>query len=355
MKVRNMKKFIFIFIFILSGCDQKPPTNNESTNEDSLVQSASGDYSIEAPLNPSPIRGISLDTDAYIDYDLMETDLLEITKEFMTPTSYFYKPGQVLSTDDVDVLLKRESDSNTYGLNPAVGKSKKENPIYVNTIVEQDFYTLDSQGEENLKTIALGFGIDTTYNYEENKEVEISDDQIKGFITQYVTEKVVNFIRTEKGLDNVNVICAFYKESIDSSLPGAYYTYGQMKADDKKLKEIETKDIEYKTYPDYSSDDPINKDIIDFTNKIDKYFSNFNGVSAIGRLENGNLEELNIKVIVSLYSEIELKALNSYIENNLTQSILGVNHVIITIELPTGEAISIREYNKGKLNIEYIK
>ncbi len=353
-----MKKFLFIFIFlfVLSGCNQKPPTNSDNNNnDDSLVQSASGDYSIKAPLKPSPIRGVSLTTDAYIDYDLMETELLEITKEFMNPTSYFYKPGQVLNSDDVNTLLQRESDENRYGLNPAVGKSKKDNPIYVNTIVEQDFYTLDSKGEEDLKTIALGFGIDTTYNYEEDKEVEISDEQIKGFITQYVTEKVVNYIRTEKGLDNVNVICAFYKESEDSSLPGTYYTYGQMKVDDKKLKEIEAKDIEYKTYPDYSSNDPINKDIIEFTNKIDKYFSNFNGVSAIGRLENGNLEELNIKVIVSLYSEIELKALNSYIESNLTQSILGVDHVIITIELPTGEAISIREYNKGKLNIEYIK
>ncbi len=353
-----MKKFlfIFVFIFVLSGCNQKPPTNSDgTTNDDSLVQSSNGEYSIEAPLEPSAIRGIALSTDSYIDYDLMETDLLEITKEYMNPNNYFYKPGQVLNTDDVNKLLQRESDDNSYGLNPAVGKSKKDNPIYVNTIVEQDFYTLNSKGDEDLKTIALGFGIDTTYNYDEDKEVEISDDQIKEYITQYVTEKVVNYIRKEKGLEDVNVICAFYKESDDSTLPGKYYTYGQMKVDDKKLKEIETKDIEYKTYPDYTSKDPINKDIIEFTNKIDKYFSNFNGVSAIGKLENGKLEELNIKVIVSLYSEIELKALNSYIEENLTQSILGVDHVIITIELPTGEAISIREYNKGKLNIEYIK
>ncbi len=348
--------FIFIFIFILSGCDQKPPTNSDgNSTDDSLVQSASGDYSIKAPLKPSPIRGVSLNTDSYIDYDLMETDLLEITKEFMTPTNYFYKPGQVLTTDDVNVLLERESDDNAHGLNPAIGESKKDNPIYVNTIVEQDFYTVDSKGKEDLKTISLGFGIDTTYNYEKDKEVVISDEQIKGYITQYVTEKVVNYIRKEKGLEDVNVICAFYKEPEDSTLPGKYYTYGQMKVDDKKLKEIETKDIEYKAYPDYTSKDPINQDIIEFTNKIDKYFSNFNGVSAIGKLENGKLKELNIKVIVSLYSEIELKALNSYIENNLTQSILGVDHVIITIELPTGEAISIREYNKGKLNIEYIK
>ncbi len=353
-----MKKFLFlfIFVFVLSGCNQSPPTNtNNKSSDDSLVQSASGDYSIQAPLKPSPIRGVSLDTDSYIDYDLMETDLLEITKEFMNPTNYFYKPGQILNTNDVNILLQRESDDNQHGLNPEVGKSKKDNPIYVNTIVEQDFYTLDSKSKEDIKTIALGFGIDTSYNYDDDKEVEISDEQIKGFITQYVTEKAVDYIRDVKGMDNVNVICAFYKESDDSVLPGKYYTYGQMKVDDKKLKEIKTKDIEYKAYPDYSSKDSINKDIIEFTNKIDKYFSNFNGVSAIGKLEGGNLKELNIKVIVSLYSEIELKALNSYIDSNLSQAILGIDHVIITIELPTGEAISIREYNKGKLNIEYIK
>lgn len=352
-----MKKItIFIFLLIsLSACNQSPTDNTGTKEEESLIQANSGDYSIKAPLNTSPIRGISLKTDAFIDYDLMETGLLDISKEFLNPSNYFYKPGQILDTDDVNLLLSRESEDNPYGVNPSVGKSKKDNPIYVNTIIEQDFYTINNKGDEDIKTIALGFGIDNTYEYEENKNVTISDEQIEGFITQFVSEKAVSYIREKKEQNNINIICAFYKESADSTLPGAYYTYGQMKQDDKKLQNIKTKDIKYKAYPDYSSKDPMNLDIIEFTNKIDKYFSNFNGVSAVGRIENGNIKELDIKVIVSLYSEVEIKALSSYIGDNLGTNILGVDHVVVTVELPTGEAIAIREYEKGKLSTEYVK
>lgn len=352
-----MKKIVILLLLgiTLSGCNQSPPSNLDDTQTTEIVES-SGNYKIESPLGESPIKGISTTTDSYVDYDDMESGLVDLSKEFIATSNYFYKPGDILTQDDVNELLQRESNEYPNGLNLPENNDPKENPIYVNTIVEGDFYTLNEKSEQKVDTIALGFGIDTTYTYDENKDdVNIDDDKIENFITKYIANKVVTYIRNVKKLEDLNVICAFYKESNDMLLPGDYYTYGYIDKDDEGLENIKKQNIEYKIFPDYTSEDTINLEIENFVDKLNEFFISNTGISSIGKYEDDKLVNLDMEIIIQYYSEINLDSLIQYIKDNLTNELISIPKLTITVKSSSGDTYAILEYNSAKIVTEYIK
>lgn len=350
-----MRKIIFfICLIFLTSCDQAPPESIDSKTTTEVLQT-SGNYKIQTPLNESPIRGIYTDTDAYIDYDAMETELLDITKEFLNPKDLFYKPGEVLTAKDSYELLGRESSNNPKGLNPKDNGKPKESPIFINTIIEEDFYKKDANNKEKLDTIAFGFGIDTTYKFAEDKDpIKITDEQIKEFITKNTSNKMDEYIKNVKKIEDVNIICAFYKLPNDPNKPGSYFTYGMINKDEDHLEDVKQKNIKYENYPDYSIDEPINKLVIEFTNQLNEYFISKVGVIALAKYEDNKIQELNIEVIVSYASEIEIESLIYYIKDNLDQGLQSLPKLEIIIKSPTDEVYSIISYENGKLKTEYV-
>ncbi|MFV0287998.1 MAG: CamS family sex pheromone protein [Mycoplasmatales bacterium] len=352
-----MKRIIILLLMLslLSGCNQSPPESLAESETTAIVE-PSGNYKIESPLDESPIKGIARSTDSYLNFDDMESSLVDLSKEFVKTQDYFYKPGDILTTEEVNELLQRESSEYPNGLNLPEENNPKENPIYVNTMVESDFYTLNEKSEQNVNTIAFGFGIDTTYTYDEDKDdVDISDDEIENFITKYISNKMVNYIRQVKEIEDVNIICAFYKESNDMLLPGSYYTYGYIPVEDEGLEKVKTQNIEYKMFPDYSSEDTINLEIENFVTKLNQFFISNTGVSAIGKYEDNKLVNLDMEVVIQYYSEINLESLIQYIKDNLTTELLAIPKLEITIKSSSGDTYAILEYNSAKIVTEYIK
>ncbi len=355
-----MKKIIttfLLFVVVFSACNQAPPQNVSGPKETQQIIQTNDNYKMEAPLTESSIRGINVSSDkvSYIDYDNMEEELLNISKEYLNTNSYFYEPGQILDVEDAKVLLGRESDENPRGINPPKSKDINDSAFYINTIIEHDFYEYDEKGNKQLKAVAFGFGIDPKYQ-EGKKEAEISDEKIKDFITPFVSTSIKEYLEDVKDVKGIEIICGFYKESQDPIIPGSYYTYGNIPKDGSELDEVKTKNTTYKSYPNYElQDDKLNDEIIAFTSNISKYFTNYSGVSALGKFEDDKIVSMKINLVVNFYSKSEIEAFSMYVKENLSSDLINIPLLEINITLPSSEILSIIEYKNGKLNVDYIK
>ena len=135
-----------------------------------------------------------------LDIDEMEEGLLEISKQFLNPSSFYYSPGQVISSEDAIVLLGRElndsqlerarqNDPNfqNIGINPILIDSKKpeDSKIYLSTMIEQDYFKLSFNNKKTIDTVAIGFGMNPNYFYTENKKLAITKEEKVNYANNY--------------------------------------------------------------------------------------------------------------------------------------------------------------------------
>lgn len=356
--MRKIKLIILLFsaLVLVGACSQNPPTDKtNSKNKDKQIVATENNYKTEIPLKESKIKNISLSTDAYINYDDMDQGLMDIVTEYLNPKDYFYQGGQILNGDDVTELLSRNSGDHPNGLNPKAEKKPKDSPIYVNTMVEQDYYTLDDNGKKHIDTIALGFGIDTTYNYEESKSpVKISDDEIQNYITQLISNEVDSYLKNVKHQD-VNVICGFFKESNDGIVPGYYYSYGYIPKDSNKLDKVELTGITYEIFPNNSSKySHISDDISQLQSDINSYFVDYTSLIGIGEFIDDDLQKIDLNITINLYSSAEISSFVQFIIDDIDKTNQKVPELDINIASSSNEQVAIITYENGTLKTKYI-
>lgn len=356
MKKKRIIVSLLLVILVLTGCNQKPTVTNEKVSDDKIVQSNKGSFKMELPIANSAIKGYTTDMEAFIDFDDMEQELLTISQKFLNLNDVIYEPGQIISLDEARTLLGRQSDDNSQGLNPAMGKNPKDTPIYANTIVEQDFFKYDEKGKRKYDTISLGVGINTLYNYSEIKDpVKITDDEIINYITPDLATKLTKFIRAKEGMEEVNIIFAMYKEDNDGILPGNYLTYGEIKKDSSKIEKIERNNTSYKIFPNSSTgDEEVNTEIAAFQKKISTYFTDYSSLTAIGRFENGSLDNLKLNITINNYSTAEIEVFLEYIESNIGGLKNLVPNISVIVTASGETPVALLTYENGNMNNKYI-
>ncbi len=148
--------------------------------------------------------------------------------------------------------LGRESKSNKTGLNPKKGKTDgKRNPIYVQQIEEQDYM---KQSGDNLKLhgITIGIGLNSVDYYQKKTDgpkytQKISDAALRAY-GQETAQKVLNRMRQKKGLKNVPIVIALYKQaSNDSLVGGTFFEYSSNSG--TKLSSWKQMNIKNAVYP----------------------------------------------------------------------------------------------------------
>ncbi len=388
-------------LILLAGCDQEPRTDDvPSKAEESVVETNKDDYKTIVPQPTSEVRGVANNTiDTDLDLDQMETGLMDISKKYASVDQYIYQPGTIITGDEANLLVGREMTNDQFeihkktnpndqniGLNLPLESQKsgesnadfekrqKETKIYVNTIIEQDYFTYDEKGNKKIEKIAIGFGMDPTYTYKdaEGKEhtVEIKDQELNDFANSYVANKMTEFIHDkaeemsepdpETGeyiAEDADIIYGFFKESETEMHPGTYYAEAQVKSGEDNLKDVQEINEQYYLFPTDEAEkfDPtLNEEIDEFEKDIRGYFPYNTGAYARGYYKDDKLQKIYIRLTVNVYSQVDLIPFVNFIEEKVKEKITENVEITVDIRRSSGEAEAIMNFDKNRNVDKYI-
>ena len=321
MKKRLILTSAGLMVF-LSGCTfLGMPDKSENENTNLVTQQSTSEnetneylrYKVKSSVFSENRELITYQVNNRVDMNEIETGLMSLSEEYFPADKFVYQEGQFL--EEIGSWIRRESNDEL-GLNPAIEVTEemgweevmeisKENPMYLGYVHEQNY--VDQKG--NLKGLSIGLAMKSV-DY-----ISVNDNLgLKHFDTKEISEKkmisegkkmaetIINRVRQKENLNNVPIVISLYQlEKKNSVLPGSYFTYAYLDANDKSIKkwrEIEKKDF---LFPSGDAEEH------------DRVVSN--------RLK-GLEEDMN-----SFFKDrtIQLVSKGTYIDNDLQKMVINVN------------------------------
>ncbi|WP_294975407.1 CamS family sex pheromone protein [uncultured Leuconostoc sp.] len=337
------------------------PTATNKANGVQITQGASGEYQTvikDGRYLVSAARGITATSEPNsLDVKHFESSLLDLSKTQFKPSQYIFQEGQYLSSDTVNDLLSRKSSNNSNGLNPEDnGKTdSSRDPIYVQTLTEQDFMT---KSGDNLKLagIVVGVAMNTQDEYQKEQygttyKQEISETDRVAY-GKKVAPQIIKKIRSQSGVSkNTPVVVAMYANSASDSLaPGGFYAEvkSAQGTDLSEWTDISDKSI---VLPKEATDtsnlgNDENNGFANFKNDVSNFFPNIAGATAVANFKKGTLSGLNVTVTTQFYSQTEIDSFTTYVSQSALKFL--PNNVPVRIVVQTAnelQAILIRNAN----------
>ena len=337
------------------------PTATNKANGVQITQRASGQYQTvikDGRYLVSVARGITATSEPNsLDVKHFESSLLDLSKTQFKPSQYIFQEGQYLSSDTVNNLLERKSNNNPNGLNPEDnGKTdSSRNPIYVQTLTEQDFMT-KSGNNLKLSGIVVGVAMNTQDEYQKEQygttyKQEISEADRVAY-GKKVAPKIIKQIRQQSGVsDNTPIVVAMYANSASDSLaPGGFYAEvkSTQGTDLSEWSDISDKSIVLpKEATDTSSlGNDENNGFANFKNDVSNFFPNIAGATAVANFKKGTLSGLNVTVTTQFYSQTEIDSFTTYVSQSALKFLPANVPVRIVIQTANElQAILIRNAN----------
>lgn len=352
---------IAVGILYFFNINRVAPTATKKTSGVQITQSASGQYQTvikNGRYLVSAARGITATAEPNnLDVKHFESNLLGLAKTHFKTSQYIFQEGQYLSSDKVINLLDRKSSSNADGLNPENnGKTgDSRNPIYVQTLTEQDFMTKDGNGLK-LAGMVIGVAMNTQDEYQKEKygatytqDISEADRIAYG---KKIAPRIIQQVRKQSGVSEKTpiVIAMYANASSDSLAPGSFYA----EATSNEGSSLETwSDIDNKSIvlPKESTDtsklgSDENSGFSNFKNDIANFFPNIAGSTAVANFKNGTLSGMNVTVTTQFYSQTEIDSFTTYVGQAALKYL--PNNVPIRIVVQTAnetQAILIRNVN----------
>lgn len=320
-----MKKILVVFLcLILVGCKD---TENIVDNIEYTLNHSGGYYRIYMPYKAGVGEKYFItESNNQYDIDYIEKELLDISSEYFMTSSVYYQEGQYLTKKNLIKLLK----------NDYLNKGNKINidgisfePTYIVSVYEENF--LDKQG--NLNGISLGIVINRhqTYKTKSGKFATktVSEEEVINYAKNQVP-LLLEYIRSNKNVDDVEIIIAIYVESSpNSTVSGNYKYYGITTTNDVTWKKLNNskhyvnsataKSIDSNSYNNYKV----------FENKIYNSLSSLY-ISGMGYYQSNKLTKIDIRITRNTYSYGELLLLGNVISENIIKY-LGNIEVIVEI------------------------
>lgn len=314
----------------------------------------------------SKARGVSA-TQQNNTYDQVsfENGLQDFAKEHFSTSKYIFQEGQYLTTDTANNWLDRKSDSNPTGLNPVDnGKTdSSRNPIYLQTIEEQDFMTKEGSNLK-LNGIVLGLAMNTQDVYQKEQygasytqDINSADRIQKG---KEMASEIVQRYRKMSGISNdIPIYVAMYAQSKDDSLAGGnFYSWNVSKSGNTLGNWTDINDqtvvlpMQIGTGDEKSVATKLNTSFTNFSDNIQSFFPNLSSVTGQASYEGNNLKGLIVDVSTQFYSATEIESFANYIAQSAPNYLPKGVPVKIKIEASTGmQAYLIQGANDSKYKV----
>ncbi|MGL4819522.1 MAG: CamS family sex pheromone protein [Bacilli bacterium] len=379
------KQWISFFValaIMISGCSMKPGGTEvgEGTDGKSEViipkYTISNDYyRVVLPFKPSEARGLNVATmNNRLDLNEFEDGLLRISQEVFDTDKYFYQEGQYLKKDQILEWLQRsksakpkQGESADLGLNPKDdGKGTLEernarNPLYVSSILEQNFLVKTKDDKLSLGGISIGIGLNSVHYFNQEdgypREYRIPDaDLIKE--GKRIAQEVIKRVRAVPELANVPIVVGLFKQGEKSSLvPGHYLMYADLDKGKTTISDWKNVNEEYVLFPSKVASNEYRENSAVFNNfkkDIEDYFPNYTGVIGEGYYVNNQLVRLEISIPIQFYSRSEIIGFTQYVTGLVMEHFPNYIEVSVAINSSRGEESIIVRKQDAKEPFVYI-
>lgn len=310
-------------------------------------------YRTLLPFKPSASRGMivnSLNTR----YDIREAEegLLRLSTQQFSTDDHFFQEGQYITEEMALSWIRRESEDNPEGLNPATTEDMSDDeiaekaPIYLAHIVEQNYLTMTDDNKVRLDGISIGLAMNSIYYMSGGIDAPISDKVLEEQGT-LMGEEIVKRLRSMEGLENVPIVIGLFKqESNNAIIPGHYFATAVAESG-KGPTGWKVVDEAHVIFPASSNDEKyrdVDTAFLNFKQAIDDYVPSFVNVIGRGYYSNGTLRSLEIEMPIQFYGKSETIGFVQYMTGLIPQHLPKNVPIEISVTSMNGpEALIVKE------------
>jgi protein involved in sex pheromone biosynthesis len=303
----------------------------------------------------SAARGITASSEQNrLDVKHFENGLLDLSKETFSPREFVFQEGQYLSSDTVISWLSRSNEDKN-GLNPEENKRTDDsrNPIYIQSITEQDFMT---QNGDNLKLsgMTIGLAMNTVDAYQREQYgatyTQNIDRQAMVDYGKEAAQKVIQRLRDQQQIpDKMPIMIAMYANAPADSLAGGHFYAYAISEEGTQLGEWQELNWTRMVLPKAADDDSalgedVDNGFANFKNEVQNFFPNIAGATAEAEFRDESLTNLNIKVTTQFYSQTEINSFTAFVSQTATKYLPRNTPVRIDVQTANEmQAILVRD------------
>ncbi|WP_264448522.1 CamS family sex pheromone protein [Bacillus cereus] len=373
---------------LVSGCsmgsnkDEKTVEKSGKAKEQAVISKYSISdeyYKTTFPFDPGRARGlVGQSLNNRLDIDEFETGLMRIAKESFSTKDYFFKGGDVLDTQMIQMLVKRKrTDAEqkeledklkkdavkfpNIGLNPAVGEGSEslevkntKNPMYISNILEHDYYLQNGDKGTEPDGVVVGLAMNSVHYYEEEhgypREAKIEQEKMLAEGKKMAQEILKVMQQKKPGIKDVPVTFAIYRQGPKSSLvPGNFVSYAKVEKGSETVEDWKPINEKYYLFPsEQAKSDNKREDLAsvsNFKSKLSEYFQgDYTAIIGTGMYRDDELKEMKLDIPVQFNGKAEVIGFTQYVAGLVMQYFPNYMKVQVTIKsVERPEAIIIRE------------
>ena len=389
-----MKK---VMVMLLAGClflsacapsfgDQEEivrETEDESTEKAIIPKYNISDsyYKMILPFKEGKARGLVAENiNTRLDIDEFETGLMRVAQEEFSPDNHLYQEGQYLDEKTVrewlgrklegdklkEAQVKAKANRETFkneGLNPIAStegdfiQQNEKSPIYLAHMLEHNYLVRKGENTVELGGVVIGLALNSVHYYREavgepQREYVIDPQKLEAE-GKKMAEEVIKRVRSQKGLENVPVVIALYKQAPKSSIvPGSFIASTVVDGGSNQIGKWDSIDEEYVFFPSPQGTEDYREDanlFERFKQDIDEFFPNYTGVIGKAFYKGEEMQELKIDIPMQFYGKSEVIAFTQFVTGKVVDYFPDYVSVEVNINSTSGqEALIVRKPGQEK-------
>jgi protein involved in sex pheromone biosynthesis len=338
-------------------------------------------YKMILPFKEGKARGLVAENiNTRLDIDEFETGLMRVAQEEFSPDNHLYQEGQYLDEKTVREWLgrklegdklkeaqdKAKANKETFkneGLNPIAStegdyiQQNEKSPIYLAHMLEHNYLVRKSENTVELGGVVIGLALNSVHYYREavgepQREYVIDPQKLEAE-GKKMAEEVIKRVRSQKGLENVPVVIALYKQAPKSSIvPGSFIASTVVDGGSNQIGKWDSIDEEYVFFPSPQGTEDFREDanlFERFKQDIDEFFPNYTGVIGKAFYKGEEMQELKIDIPMQFYGKSEVIAFTQFVTGKVVDYFPDYVSVEVNINSTSGqEALIVRKPGQEK-------
>ena len=349
-----MKKIVLFILclLVLTGCTSAKDTvdknsSKDTTSTDSLDDTFYPIVNLGANTNRETIYSDFHGTD---DFQTIGRELQVLSTEHYSTSKYYMSEGLQFTKDDKDNLLLRSDDPKKYpySLQPSKGTSIEniENPIMVENIYEQDYYTKGAT-DYKLEGLSVAIVVHTKDSSDHELSTPMSDSVVKEYARGTI-EKLYKYMQSKKKLKDLPVFIAVYQAATsNNSYSGKYIYSSYCNGSVGSISELDYNTLVFTSSDAEKKDAETSSQFAIFKNNLKNAATEAVGVIGYGRYQDGHLKSMKIQMSVNIKTYTELIYLVQLAADDLDSRFSGFDISVIVNDQDGLKAVIIKKSGKS--------
>lgn len=339
--MKKHRPFIYLAaVLLLTGCvgleevSKSAAQTSSNTTSTVTVQPTANQLStsfyrsliVDGHYEVSQSRGVTLSLNSGYNLKNFEVGLMDLSKQVFPTSQYYFREGQIITTQTTTEWISRKSAENEEGLNP-----EGTGPLYLAQILEQD-YMIQTSDSYELGGISIGLAMNAFVSNDSGQQVAIDDATLEAQAKQ-MANTILERLRQNSDLRNVPIVMGIFKQAAQDDLAGGSFILTATSVEGTAISNWNEVRQTVSALPRLSGDATEESMTFDnFKNEVQNIFPNLAGVTGRVWYSDGVASRMVIHIHTQFYGESEIIA--------LTQHVTDVSNKFLSSRIPVEIRIS---------------